>query len=390
MALLRLRPVPVLGHGVAAAALLAAAMTPAFAQKLRLPSVRVEPLQFIALDGWAQDDQSAAFDAFLRSCKSILNGSPAMRGARPMYGALHAVCLRAASAGHLDSAQARIFFEKNFRPMRIAPAGEPNGFFTGYYETVIEGARKRTDEYKVPVYRMPANAALASADRTRIEEGALAGQGLEICWLKNPVDAFFAQIQGSARVKLAGGDTMRIGYGGRNGLPYTAVGKFLIERGLYTREEMTMEKIREFMEANPDEGRELRRKNRSFVFFRELPLAKDDHSIGGQGVQLTPMHSIAVDKSIHVYGTPVWIDAELPIASEKPVTPFRHLAIAQDTGTAIIGPARADIYFGSGEDIGRIAGRIKQFGKFVMLVPNGVDIESAEVPTPKPKPLSKP
>jgi membrane-bound lytic murein transglycosylase A len=274
--------------------------------------------------------------------------------------------------------------------MRIAPAGEPNGFFTGYYETVIEGARKRTDEYKVPVYRMPANAALASADRTRIEEGALAGQGLEICWLKNPVDAFFAQIQGSARVKLAGGDTMRIGYGGRNGLPYTAVGKFLIERGLYTREEMTMEKIREFMEANPDEGRELRRKNRSFVFFRELPLAKDDHSIGGQGVQLTPMHSIAVDKSIHVYGTPVWIEAELPIASEKPVTPFRHLAIAQDTGTAIIGPARADIYFGSGEDIGRVAGRIKQFGKFVMLVPNGVDIESAEVPTPKPKPPSKP
>jgi membrane-bound lytic murein transglycosylase A len=384
MVLRRLRPV--LGHGVAAAALLAAAMSPGFGQKLQLPSAQVEPLNFAALDGWAQDDQSAAFGAFLKSCKSILNGTPAMRASRPIYGALHAACRRAGAAGHLDSEQARIFFEKNFRPVRIVPAGEPNGFFTGYYETVIEGARKRTDEYKVPVYRMPSNAALARADRTRIEEGALVGQGLEICWLKNPVDAFFAQIQGSARVKLAGGETMRIGYGGRNGLPYTAVGKFLIERGIYTREEMTMEKIREFMEANPDEGRDLRRKNRSFVFFRELPLAKDDHSIGGQGVELTPMHSIAVDKSIHVYGTPVWIEAELPIESEKPVTPFRHLAIAQDTGTAIIGPARADIYFGSGEDIGRIAGRVKQFGKFVMLVPNGVEIESAEVPTPKPKP----
>jgi membrane-bound lytic murein transglycosylase A len=385
MALRRLRPV--LGHGVAAAALLAAAMGPAFGQKMRLPNAQIEPLNFAALEGWSQDDQSAAFGAFLKSCKTILNGTPAMRAARPMYGGLHAVCRRAAAAGRLNSAEARAFFENNFRPMRIVPAGEPNGFFTGYYETVIEGGRKRTDEYKVPVYRMPASVALASADRTQIEDGALAGQGLEICWLKNPVDAFFAQIQGSARVKLAGGETMRIGYGGRNGLPYTAVGKFLIERGIYTREEMTMEKIREYMEANPDEGRELRRKNHSFVFFRELPLAKDDHSIGGQGVELTPLHSIAVDRSIHVYGTPVWIEAELPLESEKPVTPFRHLAIAQDTGTAIIGPARADIYFGSGEEIGRIAGRIKQFGKFVMLVPNGVEIEPPGVPTPKPKPF---
>jgi membrane-bound lytic murein transglycosylase A len=235
---------------------------------------------------------------------------------------------------------------------------------------------------------MPGSAALASADRTRIEEGLLAGKGLEICWLKNPVDAFFAQIQGSARVRLASGEMMRIGYAGRNGLPYTAVGKFLIDRGIYTREEMSMDKIRSWMEANPEEGRELRRKNQSYVFFREVPVSKDDHSTGGQGVELTPLHSIAIDRSIHVYGTPVWIEAELPIASEKPETRFRHLAIAQDTGTAIIGPARADIFFGSGEDIGLIAGRIKQFGRFVMLVPNGVTVSNtpALAPVPKPRP----
>ena len=221
---------------------------------------------------------------------------------------------------------------------------------------------------------------------TRIEDGLLAGKGLEIVWLKNPVDAFFAQIQGSARVKLTSGETMRIGYGGRNGLPYTAVGKFLIDRGIYTREEMSMDKIRSWMEANPAEGRELRRKNQSYVFFREAPMAKDSHSTGGQGVELTPLHSIAIDKSIHVYGTPVWIEAQLPIASEKPETPFRHLTIAQDTGTAIIGPARADIFFGVGEEIGLVAGRVKQFGRFVMLVPNGVTVANSPPPAPSPKP----
>jgi membrane-bound lytic murein transglycosylase A len=169
-------------------------------------------------------------------------------------------------------------------------------------------------------------------------------------------------------------------------LPYTPVGKFLIERGIVTKEEMSMDKIRAFMEANPDEGRELRRKNRSFVFFREMPLGESEHSTGGQGVELTPMRSLAVDRSIHAYGTPIWIEAELPIQSEKPVTPFRHLAIAQDTGTAIIGPARADIFFGSGEELGKIAGRIKQFGRFVMLVPNGVSVSASPAPAPLPTP----
>jgi membrane-bound lytic murein transglycosylase A len=369
-----------------ALSLTAGAMPAAADGIIRIPGATAEPLTFAALNDWPADDHAAAFGAFLKSCKAILAASPAQRAARPMSGGLYQTCQHATAAGRLGRDAARAFFEANFKPMRIVPNGEQDGFFTGYYETVIEGSRRRTSEYNVPIYKMPGSAALATADRLRIEDGLLAGKGLEICWLKNPVDAFFAQIQGSARVKLAGGDTMRIGYAGRNGLPYTAVGKFLIDRGIYTREEMSMDKIRTWMAANPAEGRDLRRKNLSYVFFREVPMAKDEHSTGGQGVELTPLHSIAIDKSIHVYGTPVWIEAQVPIASEKPETPFRHLAIAQDTGTAIVGPARADIFFGVGEEIGLIAGRIKQPGRFVMLVPNGVTVANSPPPAPVPKP----
>ncbi len=379
-------PVACTVFGVALS-LTAGAMTAAAAETtLRIPGAQAEPLTFAALNGWRTDDHAAAFGSFLKSCKAILASSPAQRAARPMYGGLSQACQRAAAAGKLDRDKARVFFETNFNPVRVVPNGEQDGFFTGYYETVIEGARQRSAEYNVPIYKMPGSTALATADRIRIEDGLLAGKGLEIVWLKNPVDAFFAQIQGSARVKLTNGETMRIGYAGRNGLPYTAVGKFLIDRGIYTREEMSMDKIRSWMEANPAEGRDLRRKNLSYVFFREVPMAKDDHSTGGQGVELTPLHSIAIDKSIHVYGTPVWIEAQLPIASEKPETPFRHLTIAQDTGTAIIGPARADIFFGVGEEIGLIAGRIKQPGRFVMLIPNGVTVANSPPPAPVPKP----
>jgi membrane-bound lytic murein transglycosylase A len=145
------------------------------------------------------------------------------------------------------------------------------------------------------------------------------------------------------------------------------------------------------MESNPDEGRELRRKNRSFVFFQETSLGAQDECVGAQGVALTPGRSLAVDKHMHVYGTPVWVDATLPIDSEKPETKFQRLLVAQDTGSAIVGPARADIYFGHGEEISHVAGRIKQFGKFVMLVPqsiavSGTAIAAADIPLPKPRP----
>src|SRR6187551_981393 len=139
---------------------------------LRFPGAQIETLQFSALNGWAADDQAAAFGSFLKSCKAIRGGTPAMRAARPMFGALYDVCGQAMElAGKYNAAQARAFFEKNFKPVRVTPAGEPGGFFTGYYETVIEGSRKRTSEFNVPLYRAPE--IVSAYDRTQIEEGAL-------------------------------------------------------------------------------------------------------------------------------------------------------------------------------------------------------------------------
>jgi membrane-bound lytic murein transglycosylase A len=398
MPLACLRSLSAFGFGLC---LVAAASTSSIAKGggLHLRNAKVELLSFAALDGWKDDDHVTAFGTFLKSCSAILNAGKGVRTARPFLGALYKVCERAVAAGLLDREHARAFFEENFRPVQVMPGGQPEGFFTGYYETEVEGSRFPSDDYTVPIYAAPAETvrkhkskAFADLDRTKIEDGALAGKDLEICYVKSPIDAFFAQIQGSTRVKLDSGKLLRLNYVASNGMPYTPVGKFLIDRGIVSKEEMSMDKIREFMETNPEEGKELRRKNRSFVFFQETPLSARDECVGAQGVPLTPGRSLAVDKHVHVYGTPIWVDADLPINSEMPDTKFQHLLFAQDTGSAIVGPARADIYFGHGEDVSHIAGRIKQFGKFVMLVPQSVAVSgttvaaATDIPLPKPRP----
>ncbi|HEY1473707.1 MAG TPA: MltA domain-containing protein [Pseudolabrys sp.] len=381
---------------------------PTAAQALNLRHAEVKALSFDALDGWKSDDHAAAFATFMKSCGAILQGSKAARKARPIYGGLYNACGKAATlaaGGEVDAEKARKFFENNFKPVRVLPAVHSygfytgaDGFYTGYYEAEITGSRVKTKDYSVPLYGVPGKIAgkksrvFAQYDRTKIESGVLAGKGLEICWIKSPVDAFFAQIQGSTRVKLDDGNLLRLNYIASNGQRYTPVGRILIDEGVYTPEEMSMDKIREYMEANPEAGKALRMKNRSFVFFSKTSLAPHDECIGAQGIPLTPGRSLAVDPSVHVYGTPIWIDAKFPIKSEVPQDTFQHLMFAQDTGSAIRGTARADIYFGHGEDIPHIAGRIKQFGKFVMLVPNGTAVNGGApevakgIPLPKPRP----
>lgn len=399
-----LRPRPGMTVACLTAVLTITIATPAFAAKakqhgkahpptLKLRRAQLTPLSFAALNGWSDDDQAAAFKAFLQSCGAIRHATPAMlRRARPIYRALYKVCQRALAAGTLDRMAARKFFEDNFKPVRVAPAGETRGFFTGYYEVEFAGSRSRSDEFTVPLYRPPKKwrgrgTVFGQYNRAKIEEGALAGKGLEICWIKDPIDAFFAQIQGSARVKLESGEVLRLNYVTSNGKPYYPVGKDLIDRGIIAREDMSMDRIREWMEANPEGGKKLRRKNRSYVFFTETGLTADDEIGGAQGVPLTPLRSLAVDKRTHVYGTPIWVEAELPIASETPETPFNHLLVAQDTGSAIVGPARADIYFGHGNGVSSIAGRIKQRGRFVMLVPRELGVTGdIDMPLPRPKP----
>jgi len=383
---------------------------------LKLADTQYVPITWLDIEGWAEDDQHAAFAAFTKSCRAILRGTEAMRRARPLYGALYDVCVKAADTKPKDAKEAREFFEQHFRPVRISPLGTPEGFLTGYYEPIVEGTREETDEHQHPLYRKPPNllpggrmaiAAKATAakptdkgkkrsrrvlvpyhDRAAIDDGVLAGRGLEICWLKDPIDSFFIHIQGSVRVKLDDGKLMRLNYVAQNGHPYVAVGKFLIERKIVSREEMSMRRIRQWMEANPAEGKELRRKNKSYVFFRDTGLSANEEPIGAQGVSLTPHRSIAVDRNLHIYGTPFFVSGELPIESEQPTTKFRKLMVAQDTGGAIIGPARADIYFGAGDTPADIAGRMRHPGRFVMLVPNAVDPwrPKGDIPLPRPKP----
>ncbi|HTT47991.1 MAG TPA: MltA domain-containing protein [Pseudolabrys sp.] len=389
----------------ASALALFAACGPASAHGMKFRNAQVEPLSFAKLGGWKNDDHALAFRVFLKSCSAILQGSPSARKARPVYAALFKVCERAQVAAPLDRDKARAFFEANFKPVRILPEVHTygyytgaDGFFTGYYEAEVTGSRVKTGAYNVPLYRVPSRFAgrkstvFSQFDRTAIEGGALAGKGLEICWIKNPVDAFFAQIQGSTRVKLDDGELLRLNYIASNGKPYTPVGRIMIDQGLCTPEDMSMDKIREYMEANPEAGKALRDMNRSFVFFSETRLKPDDEPLGAQGIPLTPGRSLAVDPHVHVYGEPIWIDAKFPITGEQPNDTFRHLMFAQDTGSAIRGVARADIYFGHGEDIPHIAGRIKQFGKFVMLVPQSVPLSGVTpqpvkgVPLPRPRP----
>ena len=225
-------------------------------------------------------------------------------------------------------------------------------------------------------------------DRGEIEDGALDGWHLEICWLRSQVDVLFAQIQGSARIRLEDGTILRVNYDSHNGWPYTPVGRVLVERKIFTQG-------RSVDAAHPrlDGGQSGRGQGRAAAeqvvrVFRITDLATEDEAVGGEGVPLVPGRSIAVDRALHAYGTPFFIAADLPIASEKAGTKFRRLVFAQDTGSAIVGPARADIYFGAGDEAARMAGRIRHPGQFVMLLPRELDpVEAAgNVPLPPERP----
>jgi len=384
---------------------------------LEISGAQYAPVAWADVEGWNQDDHLQAYNAFRLSCRQISAQHAPQADPKALGVSLRDPCNAAESARIPDDAKAKAFFEHQFRPLQISRLGEEDGFVTGYYEPVIDGSRTETETYNVPVYRRPSNLFVRGFkqdtpglpnkgqvfrkvgrrklvpyyDRAQIEDGAIAGRGLEICWLKNQTDLLFAQIQGSARVKLEDGSTIRINYDAHNGYPYTAVGRILIDRGIIPKEQMSMQKIREWMEQNPDGANELRRQNRSYVFFRQVQLSDKDEPVGAQGVPLTPGRSIAVDRALHVYGTPFFIGGELPIDSEQSKTPFRRLMIAQDTGSAIVGPARADLYFGAGADAGKVSGRLRHTMRFLMLVPKSLDpvARARNMPLPDARPAEQ-
>ena len=384
---------------------------------LQISGSQYAPLAWSDIAGWNEDDHLAAYKAFRVSCKPIAAQTALSADSKALGTSLRDPCRVAKGLELNDGAKAKAFFEEQFLPLRISRLGEGEGFVTGYYEPVIDGSRTQNEVYNVPVYRRPSNLFVRGSnqssvglpnkgqvfrkigrrklvpyyDRAEIEDGAIDGRGLEICWLRDQTDLLFSQIQGSARVSLEDGSTVRINYDAHNGYPYTPVGRILIDRGIIPKDQMSMQKIREWMEQNPDGANELRRQNKSYIFFREVQLSDKDEAVGAQGVPLTPGRSIAVDKSLHVYGTPFFIEGELPIESERSKTPFGRLMIAQDTGSAIVGPARADLYFGAGVDAGKVSGRLRHNMRFVILVPKSLDpVERGrKMPVPDERPSEK-
>jgi len=359
-------------------------------QGLTSKDLTLAELSFADLEGFAEDDHDEAFRVFRLSSAALVEDRPVLRQAVPPSPALKAICRLALTQAPGDRTQARRFFEEHFRPFGVRATGASNGhaagFLTGYYEPVVEGSLTRTADFTAPILArpddLPSPAGGASAvgaepypDRAAIEAGAIAGQARPIVWLRDAIEVFLIQVQGSARVRLADGSLLRLVYAGRNGQPYTSIGHLLIEAGEIAEADMSLARLKAWVRDHGQEpgepGRTLMQRNRSYVFFaRDEELDPAAGPIGGQGVSLTPLRSIAIDRTIWPYSLPVWIAADLPWRSAS-ASPLRRLMVAQDTGSAIIGPARADIFFGAGDDAGARAGDIRNVGDFVVFLPAG-------------------
>lgn len=315
----------------------------------------IELLSFSDLDGWERDDHAAALSVFRNTCSDMPGHE------------WQALCAVAEAAP-----DPRTFFELFFRPVLIG--GEEPALFTGYYEPELDGARRPSARFRYPVYRTPPEArdGLWVTRREIEEEGLLEGRGLEIAWVDDPVELFFLQIQGSGRIRLTDGSVIRVGYGGRNGQPYRSIGQELVRRGVYEPHQVSAQVIRNWVRRNPEAGRELLFHNPSYIFFREVRI--DDPGLGPLGAMnrsITPLRTIAVDPLHTPLGAPVWIEKD-------GAGPMRRLMIAQDTGGAIRGPQRADIFFGFGDGAGEAAGTVRDPGRMVVLLP--IELAHQRVP----------
>jgi membrane-bound lytic murein transglycosylase A len=324
------------------------------------------PTAFGDLPEWQRDQQGEALAAFQRSCVKLnaRSSGSSMGGGGPFgwIGHWQEACA-AASRIRGDNQRARVFFEQWFIPYRVESAGSDEGLFTGYYEPVLNGSWSPSTRYHVPLYRPTGPKGTKLPSRSQIVSGALSGRGLELVWVDDPIAAFFLQIQGSGRVQLPDGQMLRLGYAGQNGHSYFPIGRELLRRGEIAPEQMSMQAIRAWLLAHPEEAPALMNLNPSYVFFRIL---EGDGPVGAQGVALTPGRSLAVDPSFVPYGVPIWLDTTDPLQGGAPL---RRLVIAQDTGGAIKGPIRGDVFWGLGDEAEARAGLMKQPGRYYLLLP---------------------
>lgn len=371
--------------------------------------VKFVAMGYQELAGWESDDHLAALRTFLASCDRLigLSKEKSTGGRPPPSPELLDACLEAKKLpAKVDKAGAKAFFETHFSPHIVVHKGKP-GLLTAYYEPVLQGSRVPDETYQTPIYKRPADlvtlieetrAAKAGAmthgrktaagsepffTRAEIEQGALKGKGLELLYFAEPVDVFFMHIQGSARVKLTDGTFTRVHYDGKNGHQYSSIGQYLIDKGMMAADKVSLNALKAWLQADRERGKKIMWQNPSFVFFREAP---DDGGENGPpgalGVPLTPMRSLAVDPAYHALGTPIFVSAEGMGHVEKSGK-FEKLMIAQDVGSAIKGPERGDLYFGSGDAAAKMAGVTKVKGSFVVLLPNPF-ASSADASRPRP------
>lgn len=304
-------------------------------------------LDWADLHGWDKDDHSQALVVFQETCRDLRDGD------------WPTICELSKTAEN-----AKTFFESFFKPVLITDEAEP--LFTGYYEPELLGSRKRSNIFNTPLYRKPDDAPTGGQWLSRKQlasSGVLEGRGLEIAWVQHPVDKFFLQIQGSGRINLREGGSLRVGYGGKNGHPYRSIGQELVRRGVFQEHQVSAGVIRNWVSRNPEQGAELLNHNPSYVFFRELSeLDESKGPLGAMNRSITANRSVAVDPEFVPLGAPVWVE-------KAGAAPFRRLMVAQDTGSAIKGAQRADIFYGSGSEAGREAGRIRDTGRMVVLLP---------------------
>jgi len=382
------------------------------------PELVLEPARFAELPGWREDDLTSAAAALDASCRVLARRAPSAPvgpdGLGGTVGDWHPLCHRLLRMGEGAPREAlRTLLETDLRPWAVTDRGvERTGLFTGYYEPELHGSRRRHGSYQTPLYRQPrdliqvdlgafrddlAGRRIAGRivgdrlepyhDRQAISRGALAGRGLELVWVDDPVDAFFLQIQGSGRVVLEDGTVLRVGYAGQNGQPYTAIGRELVDRGELELEDVSLRTIRLWLETHPQEAAEVMAKNASYVFFRRLDgLAANRGPLGSLGVPLTAGRSLAVDPRFLPLGAPVWLAGSMPSIprseiEDKPpggarasgALPLQRLLVAQDTGGAIRGPIRGDVFWGSGPRAEAVAGHMRHPGRLWLLLPAAVD-----------------
>ncbi len=348
-------------------------------------------VSFGDIPGWGQDDHDAAFAAFRRSARHGLE-TPYRTGSLGVNADAFGEAFEAAEHGP-QAGGGRDFFERHFRPFIVAPDGDEQGFVTGFYEPEVEALPVRTARFAVPLLGVPDDlvkvddstrpAGLDPAfafgretpsgiseyfDRAAIESGALGTRARPLAWLADRVDAFFIHVQGAARLVFPDGSVRRVTYAAKSGHPFTGPGRVLADMGEIRREDVTMQSIRAWFRGNPGRIDEILHRNRSYIFFREA--AVSDPALGpvaAAKVPLTAGRSLAVDRLLHTFATPFFIDA--PSLAAFGGAPFRRLMIAQDTGSAIVGPARGDLFAGSGDAAGEIAGVVRHPARFFALLP---------------------